>query len=943
MLAVSSLDDFKFTPAISHAGFHGFSSGGYPAIHQLKIDEFHVSEGGAPMITLQPSDRTVQRGSSTTLECEAIGGVGTIQYQWEFSPTGIAGTYLPLEDGDLIFNSATSALEVIADAATDGRYRCVVTDEDSPPSQTISYAADLTVANPTTGCVAAEPPLYEQPDACDWVGEGDGFIWICGIGRFYTPLAQIPPYYDRGRITRTDVPIPVGYDTVTLEFTSLYNFYNNPTFGMEFRWGSEAGDSVPFEVDINNHSPTSYTIDLKDFPSWHEGEAVNGFFIRDLTLHLHTRGSGYVTKIDIFPGARHEFTSSPMLVIRGDDDDWYEPQTFGANKELKIQQTWRNTGCDMDVSWEYPEEREIEYTLCTTSGGNCRNDLIQCGNDPDANNYWRLPGIPEGGDWRTLRICDVTLPEGPWDTQWELRGTFLNDPTKSPVVKRFILVEHGTPNLVVTDYPPWEAHAASDPGNRRPWLDLGEPFDFTFWFRSYEYVPPPEIPIEFDLWARVRSPGDWSPFSTPSTEWVWLGSKGGIVLQPGFGTAEVTIEDVTFGPVLEQLQGRTWALLDVKVIVDPDNLIPELNDLDNDNEVPAWLPVSDGDLGAAVGDLRFEEDFAGVDPSLPQVHEMQAALSSGGESSLVAWADHGVDNPFMWWSTQPYEETVGGILVRYRKHNYANPNYLTAGARENGYSPGQAEPDLMDSRIDLIADAQWRTVLWRVEGSPPFGDLPGSQNIPLMVVDSASGPISDSDAAFIGVDLTEFWVFIDYIGVWSDGPAAPVSDAFVNKLMYLDDASGQWYEMFGQVEPNTGWTLGVSVGWFGAEPQLQTSNLTVTRDPGDGTGTIDLNVVDMHDVGNTVVFELEDPGYIPAGPWIAMPVGVTTFNAVLVIEGDNPNNNTRTSRCRLAMAARSRLWIFREGAEDETNEDTCRFAGSYFLSFPEQVNTTRNL
>ena len=47
---------------------------------------------------------------------EAIGGVGTIQYQWEFSPTGIAGTYLPLEDGGLIFNSATSSLEVIADA-----------------------------------------------------------------------------------------------------------------------------------------------------------------------------------------------------------------------------------------------------------------------------------------------------------------------------------------------------------------------------------------------------------------------------------------------------------------------------------------------------------------------------------------------------------------------------------------------------------------------------------------------------------------------------------------------------------------------------------------------------------------------------------------------------------------------------------------------------------
>lgn len=106
--------------------------------------------GTAPSITVQPSNQSVDAGSTANFSVTATGS-GTLTYQWQRQPSG-GGGYTNISAATSS-SYTTPATTITGGSANNGdTYRCVVTGDTAPPAT--SNAATLTVLQPVATTVS---------------------------------------------------------------------------------------------------------------------------------------------------------------------------------------------------------------------------------------------------------------------------------------------------------------------------------------------------------------------------------------------------------------------------------------------------------------------------------------------------------------------------------------------------------------------------------------------------------------------------------------------------------------------------------------------------------------------------------------------------------------------------------------------------------------------
>ena len=151
----SNLNDHQYTPAITNASFHRFTSTGFPANGLFYLDDFAVTL--TPIEPLEfavtPSAVTVPEHDEAEMTCAATGGFPPYSYHWERNRFGCVlipqkanPGWMDVSDGNGVSGSQTDTLRFDpVDLAHESCYRCVVTDSNTIPSTLASGSANLNV------------------------------------------------------------------------------------------------------------------------------------------------------------------------------------------------------------------------------------------------------------------------------------------------------------------------------------------------------------------------------------------------------------------------------------------------------------------------------------------------------------------------------------------------------------------------------------------------------------------------------------------------------------------------------------------------------------------------------------------------------------------------------------------------------------------------------
>jgi hypothetical protein len=819
-------------------------------------------------------------------------------------------------DDDLISGATTGTLTfLMAEPQHEGKYRVVI--EDSDLGSLTSDDARVTVSVQPEGCVPGEVPLGDfatQAGFEEWVAEHlddqdppvdyDG-TWDFVVSYTYFESNLNGEGGDNGRVIKHDALIPVGSEAVAWSFLqAAYDGPGSPEhLPLRLEWGPGLDQGHDFDVPLSDSSQV-FVVDLSAYPSWQEGEAQNGFYQRDITLKVRApHFYGKLTRADFLPGPHLVFRNPPDLLLGSSEArlDFLCEGIF-----LRIDQEIKNTGCDMGDYPDALEERAITYTLCRQGDPNdCHNELFP-GGDPDGSGlHMIIPGVMDMNDYDTFRIGGFYTPP-PGD--WVLTGTFDNERGKASTRLLFTILTECPPNLQVDMHFTIDA---SQGGTRRSWLTTSEgSFDITFAASTNTYDAVLNVPVE--VYGRAYKPGQTPP------GWQLIASET-IPELAAYGGSICTIENVTI-PTFD----GTWALMDVRITLDPYDDIDEGEpeyELDNDGEVTEWIPVVVSDIATDIGDSMHQDDFdGGFNEITPGSKLLDVELNSYYDSMVLRYHPEGDpskdDQPYLWWNLDGIDsggnfKDIGGVMVRYQRTFVLVGGHMAARRHEGAHQVGDPDPGPpFGTSIDLEVPerfTQWHTILWQNDGTTnPF-----PSSVPNLWdddddLDPKLASESPIESLFLGLDANYIgWnpqcpsTYVDYLGVWSTAePIAPdLWDAEPAELMYLFDDSTktvEWRVMHRQVYPDTEWLLGVQITGLEEHELLPAEVIATISVNGEPPQYLEVQQPEIISDGSAVYPLWVDP---TTPEWLAEPsnaMAVITVTLNITDSNEDHSNNTQT-------------------------------------------------
>ncbi len=614
---------------------------------------------------------------------------------------------------------------------------------------------------------------------------------------------------DYGRINRT-TSVPAHYSMLKLFFPYLQD-----SASFVFRWGSLEANSISFTAPKKKGTPpyldVTATLYLDDTPTWPPPRGQNQFTLQFMTKDR----SGLLSQMQMLPGARLEFASEPRLVQGG-----MTVTSALAGTTLELRQVVVNNGCALRAVGS-EAQRAVSYTACK-DGSTTTCGVVTCPPDaPEPGTAARIGGALAAGLLATYDLCRIALPESSPEVAgaWTLHGVF-DDTSKDPTDLVFN-VEHGlVPNLMVYSLPQTRIEAWSVSPDGQNWtrletLTVNTPFVLSVTLGS-EVVSTHDVTVELRARGRVAG-GD-------SGEWHNLGRVQVATVETEGGTP-VYPELVLPASIVPA--GETWCLVDLEVVLDPDNLVEELppnGEGDNVFDVNRWIPVAADDLGDAIGAPTLQANFD--DEGAPISYSGLTASIDEGRLRLVRVDEPGT--PYVAWANADPAHQVNGVMVRYQRVEWCcQQPYLVAGRyRDDAIMDlPPMPPDLggtAENLYSMSSDGQWHVALWTAPSDGPFLGMFGVKELTDPFGRSSGSPETlGVSETYLGVDTgnqcpsppagcEEVVTEVDFVRAWrSEGGPSPTWDAAPLDLMVL---TGQgWTTMPQVVGTDLTLTIGIAV------------------------------------------------------------------------------------------------------------------------------------
>lgn len=312
--------------------------------------------------------------------------------------------------------------------------------------------------------------------------------------------------------------------------------------------------------------------------------------------------------------------------------------------------------------------------------------------------------------------------------------------------------------------------------------------------------------------------------------------------------AEVPIDSETYWPKFPT--GQSWGIYDLYLEVEPLSDDPYLED--NRICIPGWTAISDGPLPTAISSVRGSEPFLncwfGTDYGDSRCTEQFINTQDvAGESIL----DSGFDIE-AFYGTYRYQYDrqdglpprivfnkpipdgdnitglISGVMMRVRR---GGP--LTDGEPYAPYVAGGTDRDDIPTAIgDLTpndghpatnwipADNQWRTVLYRIGDTDPFGDDQAPILIKLNEDDTPSGSVLtfeiEPDTLLVDPSNpgTYPYTYIDFLNAFVDSTFPVAQNPFPSLIVEEVEINGRetvWQPLPNVVEAGSSHTLGLKV------------------------------------------------------------------------------------------------------------------------------------
>lgn len=835
----------------------------------------------------QPEYVTVQSGVPAEFVCLADGGVPEYEYRWQRGGYNASTDQFsfpadPMQDlidpGDADFSGQTTSALTVAhtDSGKSGGYRCVVTDADDGYRVATSEGAALTVLNGAdAGCQPMEPRL-ETFDYGPWDSEWSGyclkhFAAYGGHLEFvadprYPDGTPCPPDAPIGgaRAERTGVAVPMDSKGLRFEVADITPQQGSvpPELTMEVHWGTGADQSSGAFTVVGPVPPgetITVDVDLTN-TAWgpQPGEDTSdGYVTRDLTIRfVNSYIQARINSIDAIPGPRLEL-AVPQEFTRGRDfgNDLVElpttPTPYGEativhpGLEIKHSQGVANCGCAGDATGS-----KLLFTLCEVETGECHNDAVLC-NASQPRNQWTIPAMNVDAGWYKDygQMCTISPPDLPTGTVLRFRGEPVDTPGASRMESLLVVREDPVTDLKISRTNIIQAttqrYIEVAPGEWA-WADtyvdsLQYGDEFSIWINLMAMYSVPVQPVPVYVYGRFVLPG------VAQTDWAELGHI--------FVAMDEMHENAVVGGLrlnrLSLPSGWSWALLDMRVVLDPpvpddmnaqqvgSGAIPEwgYEYTENDLDLAQWMLVAlTEEPGETIGDFRGRHTFLDSDPAI-LLHAGQTdgwgvdGHGDGGLTLVDSTADGGPN--LLWYDlaqSLPQDHEISGIMVRYRREGNHNGAWMRVGTGEGGYTLGDTSflsaPEWQASQYDFFETTygQWHTAILKTSSDEigPFADL----NVPAIAAGGVPGQSSDPDQwsmLMLRLDETsdtdypkatwidDIWVFVSA----SSGTGGGLDSGELAEFVIMDESSaktsGTWHPVPGAWPANSPFRLGVRV------------------------------------------------------------------------------------------------------------------------------------
>ncbi len=797
--------------------------------------------------------------------------------------------------------------QVVLDARTGEAVRRTQTDvtelAGAGPRLQPQPAAPEKVAT-AIGCEPADPPPGDLTTTVDfeawtphclqtWQQQGQ-------MGAAFETPAE-PPECEPGPWVGRSVPVPARHSRVRFHFPTL-----SARGSFVLGWGLTEADTVELKAPAKIGTPPFFDVTvivyLDDNERWPPPRGSSS----PLRLEMATLGmSGTLDRVDLLPGAYLELADQPRLLAGSQ-----VPPVIMAGTTLDLWQSVVNNGCELRTKGS-TAQRGITWSACKDDEpGLCATLFCPASAtepDPEAT----VKGALAAGAVASYDLCDLVLPPPSAEVEgsWTLVGQPL-DLDKSPGVLAFHVDNGVTPNLLfdqVERYPmdAWDVSPQGD-WSRLDVVGVGTPFTLVVPLVS-ENEAAVEVPLQ--VWARGRMPGG------PKDEAAWrLLGQTVVPRVETYGTA-VELHQLLVDPGYLPLEGVDWAVLDVKVVVNPDRTVVE-TEYENDFVVADWIPVVAGTLDDALGTASLlSEDFNGAQQTdfarfamtvTPDLEDGLAYVkydwTSNEETPFMAWLRN--------WGEGAEHHLVGGLMVRYRRVEHCGFQPYLVGGEYCGQRRPESPENLMppglggglDSRGDLdFGDWQWHTLVWRESAHLPMGWWEGGDTLPILAYPFGPAPrksiFDEVTETFLGLDTicchnvgqcvgapeTE----VDLIRAWeAEEPSQPFGWDAAPAGLLVACVDGEWRDLASSVGLGETLQLGLRVTLAGEVPQngLTPGMVSVERgDPSEAAVIMTADVpVSLPGEPNTLVFPLLET-------WTPEAEGQVAFAAQLSIPGNTQN------------------------------------------------------
>lgn len=675
-----------------------------------------------------------------------------------------------------------------------------------------------------TACTPMSPPPGEfgslsGQQLWTWSGGGCGswtYDWDRGASLLHGNCLEYDcdPYpatdsCNHGQIDRGDLALDAGYERAQVEALTP-----DRELFMRLRWGPSSLEAAPFVVPAGAGGTTIVEVNVDVFGTWDSAK------VRELTLELVDDRMIWLESLELLPGPWLELARGPELAPATPGD----PLVSGES--VTVLQNVRNLGCRLEAG-THEEMRALRYDLYEQVGLLKRFDSTVC---EDA----EIPGaIPPESAVRGLPMCEFLLPEA---GTWQLEARFDSHPMPS-AASSFIVQPAIAPDLAIDRETPVDLYSGalglwpcrSDLLDRGRYDDPNPPCSLPFVIAVGTVASGLTEPVtsEIEAWLRPRDPaanpgvcdpdsGGWYSVGEPVSRDFALGTSGPIELQIERARAMAL-----------PISAEGWSLVDLKVVV-----APVSGEVDTENNrlcISSWLPVADAELGSVMGPTWVDDDYF-LEPEhwppnglawtgLTLDHE-EGSSSYDPDSALAVLSveDGANEPPRVIWFEQLAGRSVAGLILRYRRSEagYGGPPYLEAGAAEDdGVSQLELDVPGHPNRTGLVADAQWRTVVWRRGDLEPFGAYP----VPQLVAPGTSGSVlslhvaPDRNCSIDEPDCSSGVypeTMLDVVGVWYADGSPTFEPLFISEGLRVR-LGDEWVQVPATVVPGQIAIFGIQV------------------------------------------------------------------------------------------------------------------------------------